>query len=108
MLELNDILKKLTELEGLLGGIKLGVAGSYAKGTATEDSDVDVVADYDMLDFDQIDLIKDSFDKDVDVVQLPLLKEEDERLDKLALSLDLPINDESAYKNIVKEVIWCE
>lgn len=107
MLALNDIFTELTKLEEKLGGIKMGVAGSYARGTATEDSDIDIVVDYDMLDFYQIDMIKDSFDRPVDVIQLPLLKEEDERLDKIAQSFGSEINDESAYKNICKEVIWC-
>lgn len=104
---LDEVLKKLSELKQLMG-YNFGVAGSVARGEETEDSDIDVVVDYDMLDFNQIDFIKDYFDRDVDVIQLPLLKEEDERLDALAVSLDLPTNDVSAYKTIIKDVIWCE
>lgn len=91
---------------------RIGVAGSYARNTATETSDIDVVVDTDMLDIPDIEciksLIKSQFNKDTDVICLQLLREEDEHLDRLALNIGVNKNSYSAYKSILREVIWCE
>lgn len=100
-----DEVKKLSKTSMLLG-YKVGLAGSYARGEETDISDIDVVIDTDMLTLDQINFIHDYFKKDVDVIQLKLLKEEDKRLDDFAVSQGFPINDDSTYKSICREVIW--
>lgn len=89
---------------------RVGIAGSYARNTATEISDINVVIDIDILDIPDIEgiksLIKSKFNKDTDVICLQLLREEDEHLDKLALSIGVDINSYSAYKSILREVVW--
>ncbi len=86
---------------------RFGLAGSYAKGTAQPDSDIDIVVSTSNLSPVQIDSIKSSFnDADVDVLQLDLLREEDESLDRFAIQMGLPINNNSVYKTVSREVIW--
>lgn len=106
---LNDIKKN-----SLLSNTKVGLAGSFARGTNRKSSDIDVVLSYE-IDTDDTDLlmfvkdcIKKECDYKIDVVHLERLAIEDEELDNHVKSLDLPINDESAYKNILKDVIWIE
>lgn len=102
----------LKALKDLSFRYKLGVVGSVARGTYTDSSDIDIVVDGDMLDLYEIDLIKNTvknlFNRDCDVIQLPLAKEEDIELDNLSQSLGLGINENSSYKNMIKEVVWCE
>jgi predicted nucleotidyltransferase len=92
-------------------GCRFGLAGSYARGEETPDSDIDIVVDTDKefgLSIEEMERIKASFDCDTDVLQLRLLKEEDEELDAFLLEEGLPINKSSAYKSILREVIWFE
>lgn len=106
---LNSVLEVLSNLNFRL---PLGVVGSIARNTYTDSSDVDIFVDGYMLDLTEIDLIKDTirkhFDRDCDVIQSVLAKEEDEELDRLALSIGCPINEFSSYKTMLNEVIWCE
>lgn len=106
---LSDILSALRDLNFRL---RLGVVGSFARGDYTDSSDVDVFVDGDMLSFDELDLIKDmimeKFGRDCDVIQSKLAKAEDEELDKLFISICGCINAESAYKNMIRDVVWCE
>ena len=56
-----------------------------------------------------MEYIKSKFDgTDVDVLLLGLLKQEDEEMDSFFKEMGLPINNESVYKNVSKEVVWCE
>lgn len=100
----------LNSLSVLNLGYKFGVAGSYARGTANKKSDIDIVVDTDILDLIDIELIKKTllkkFGKKSDVICLKLLEQEDKELDELAISVGLTPNDESAFKSIIKEVIW--
>lgn len=102
----------LVVLKSLNFRFKLGVVGSVARGEETTSSDIDIFVDGDMLDLKEIELIKQTillnFNRDCDVVQSKLAKEEDERLDALAESLGLGKNENSSYKNMLKEVVWCE
>lgn len=102
----------LVVLKSLNFRLKLGVVGSVARGEETASSDIDIFVDGDMLDLKEIELIKQTillnFNRDCDVVQSKLAKEEDERLDTLAESLGLGKNENSSYKNMLKEVVWCE
>ncbi|AWI06716.1 nucleotidyltransferase domain-containing protein [Clostridium drakei] len=108
-----DILKDIKK-NSILSNIKIGLAGSFARGTNMKSSDIDIVLSYD-LDRDDADLlilVEEYINKKcgykVDVLHLERLAIEDEELDNHAKSLDLPINDESAYKSILKDVIWIE
>lgn len=102
------ILDKLNDIGKEYPNIKFGLAGSYARGTETNKSDVDIVADTDMLTIEQIESIKERFSIKVDVVQLRLLEKEDVELDRFLVEHNLPVNEDSAYKSINREVIWCE
>lgn len=89
--------------------LRIGLAGSYARGDNNPTSDIDVVVDTDSMSIEHMEEIKNSFkDEKVDVLLLGLLKQEDDDLDAFLRELDLPINDESVYKNVAKEVVWCE
>ena len=52
--------------------------------------------------------LKSKFSRKSDVICLELLKKEDEELDKLLCSIGLDDNEDSAYKSILREVIWCD
>lgn len=89
--------------------LRFGLAGSYARGEAQDSSDIDIVVDVDTLSIDSMEEIKGSFaDLKVDVLLLGLLKKEDEELDTFLRELKLPINDESVYKTVAREVVWCD
>lgn len=106
----------LNEVLGLLKSLnfkyRLGVVGSVARGEETVNSDIDIFVEGNMLSIQEIELIKsaiqNAFNKDCDVIQSLLAKEEDEKLDKLSKSLGLGENKNSSYKNMIREVIWCE
>jgi predicted nucleotidyltransferase len=106
----------LSFLKELNKPYKLGVAGSVARGKETNKSDIDVVVDdTNGISIEQyedameiVNLIKSHFKKNSDILFLLLIKEEDEQLDELLKSEGLPINENSAYKNILREVVWCE
>ena len=54
------------------------------------------------------EVIKNKFNRNSDVICLGLLYEEDCKLDELAISVGLDANEDSAYKSILREVIWFE
>ena len=104
--EILDIIKQI-HINPIFSGYRMGLAGSYANGTSESHSDIDIVVSTDSLTIPQIDLIKSYFKGfDVDVLQLELLRQEDESLDSFSLSMNLPINNNSVYKTVSKEVIW--
>ena len=99
----NDILTFLPELKT----VRIGVAGSFARGENTKDSDIDLVFDTDKLTFQDIEKIKNLFPLvQVDVLQLPLLKEQDEKDDLFLEKIGFAPNEDSVYKNIMREVLW--
>lgn len=107
----NDALNKIKALKqsNIIDGIRVGLAGSVVRNEATEDSDIDLVVDSDMLDLETIEQIKEFFSPfEVDVVSLGLLKEYDEELDNMLISQGLEANEFSAYKEISREVVWCD
>lgn len=106
----NEILGILSKMKhNRFYNIKMGLAGSYARGDNTDSSDIDIVVDTDLMPITDMDYIKSSFyGIDVDVLLLGLLKQEDEEMDNFFKEMDLPTNDESVYKNVLKEVVWCE
>lgn len=108
-----NILQNIKE-NSVLSNMKIGLAGSFAIGANKKSSDIDVVLSYE-LDRNDTDLlifveerIKKECNYKVDVLHLERLAVEDKELDDYAKSIGLPINDSSAYKNILKDVIWVE
>ena len=84
-----------------------GLAGSYSRGEESENSDIDIVVDTGNLTPEQMEKIKSFLkNKTVDILQMPLLKEEDELLDNFLMASGLPANNYSVYKTIKNEVNW--
>ena len=106
----SDILKTISRIKhDKFHNLKMGLAGSYARGDNKASSDIDIIVDTDLMPITDMDYIKSSFyGIDVDVLLLGLLKQEDEEMDNFFKEMDLPTNDESVYKNVLKEVVWCE
>lgn len=101
----------LEVLKGMNFRLRLGVVGSFARGDYNDESDIDIFVDGDMLSFDELDRIKNTikqkFERDCDVIQSKLALEEDIELDKLSIAVCGHTNNESSYKNMIREVIWC-
>lgn len=106
MYSLEQIKFNLMPLYNKYANLKIGVAGSYINGTQTEDSDIDVVLDGDSTNIEIMEEIKQLFNVTVDVLWLDLLKEEDEEMDSFCKEMNIPINEDSVYKTILKEVEW--
>lgn len=106
----SDILKTISKIKHeRFYNLKIGLAGSYTRRDNTDASDIDIVVDTDLMPITDMDYIKSKFNGiSVDVLLLGLLKQEDEEMDNFFKEMDLPINDESVFKNVLKEVIWCE
>lgn len=111
MLDRKTIISVLSSLQELLDDdVKLGFAGSYARGEQKIGSDVDVVVSK-SLPIESIELIKDAFKEygvTADVLSLDLLELEDIELDRMLQEIGFDNNDGSVYKNIKKEVTWIE
>ncbi len=109
---LKDILQVLQILskDSRIPHCRIGVVGSLTKGTATDTSDIDIVLDTDTISIDTMEFIKKAigsvFHREVDVLCMGLLRTEDEELDKFATDIGLPVNPNSVYKNVCREVIW--
>ena len=103
----SDILKTISRIKhDKLHNLKMGLAGSYARGDNKASSDIDIIVDTDLMPIADMEYIKSKFDgTDVDVLLLGLLKQE---MDSFFKEMGLPINNESVYKNVSKEVVWCE
>lgn len=104
----DEVLSKLSELNI---GYRVGIAGSVGRNRYNKRSDIDIVVDTDSLTIEEIKRIKEHlscFQRKVDVLQLVLLKEEDLELDAFCRELDLPVNEDSVYKTVSREVIWCD
>ena len=106
----SDILKTISRIKhDKLHNLRMGLAGSYARGDNKASSDIDIIVDTDLMPIADMEYIKSKFDgTDVDVLLLGLLKQEDEEMDSFFKEMGLPINNESVYKNVSKEVVWCE
>ena len=105
-MSLNDIMATLKKVYEKYADIRVGIAGSYVNGTQHANSDIDVVVDGDSMRVDIMEYIKSQFPAEVDVLWVELMKQEDEELDRFALENDLPINEYSAYKTVMQEVMW--
>ena len=102
----NQIAEKLKTVYKHFDNIRVGLAGSYANNTNTVDSDIDIVLDGDSMRVEIMEYIKSLFDITVDVLWVELMRSEDEELDNLALAYDLPVNTDSVYKTVMREVRW--
>lgn len=87
---------------------RFGIAGSYARNEATEKSDLDIIIDGNSMRQDVAEDIKNAFPLTVDVLWLDLLKAEDEDLMAFCKANNYPINEDSVYKTVLREVIWVE
>lgn len=85
-----------------------GITGSFVRGEQTKKSDIDIVVKDGLLSIDEMESIKLAFTRDVDILQLELLKKEDEELDQMLQNMGLPKNNDSVYKTILREVVWIE
>lgn len=113
MLSKEEILKIGEECKKLGLGYSFGYAGSYARGTASDSSDIDLVIsgakDISLEEYMRVyNTVKRCCNIPFDIVNLDSLKEEDKQLDEELLSMGLPVNKDSAYKNIISEVVWFE
>jgi len=106
--EIRDIFENLKKLNL---NFRIGYAGSYAKGTAEANSDLDVVVEgeraltgdeYFLLYHKLKQLLRIKFD----IVDLVALKIDDLKMDKMLLDMGLSINEKSAYKTMKKEAVW--
>lgn len=105
-MKMNEIVKILKTVYDKYDNIRLGVAGSFANGTQNAGSDIDVVIDGDSMRVDIMEYIKSLFDVAVDVLWVDLMKKENDELDRFALENDLPVNQYSVYKTVMREVKW--
>lgn len=111
MLLSNDFIQSIGKnLISLKLPFRYGYAGSYARGTAKSNSDLDVVIDNaENISLDEYmsiyNLLKATKIK-FDIINLKSLEREDQSFDKEMISMGLGINHQSAYKNISREVIW--
>lgn len=106
MITSSEIIKTLQGVYNKYDNIRIGLAGSYVNNKAKSNSDIDIVIDGDSMRIDIAEYIKSLFDIPIDILWLELLKEDDEELDRYALSIGVPQNEHSVYKTILKEVEW--
>jgi predicted nucleotidyltransferase len=93
-----------------ISDLKFGLAGSVANNKIRKNSDIDIVVDSNGFSIENMEYIKqylkEKFNRKVDILFLPLLKNEDDELDQIAIKFNLPINMDSVYKTVNREVIW--
>lgn len=105
-MSVDEIKTLLKPLYSQYDNIRIGIAGSYANDTKTEKSDLDIVVEGDSTRLDIMEYIKGLFTIPVDVLWVNLMRQEDEELDAFAIEMDLPVNKNSVYKTVMREVIW--
>lgn len=111
MLTLKDIQNVFDALFGLGLNVRLGYAGSYARGKAKINSDLDIVVEGKRtLSSDEYfaiyNKLKQLLKIKFDIVDLVALKEDDAKMDDMLLDMGLEANESSAYKTMKKEAIW--
>lgn len=111
MLTLKDIQNIFDALLGLGLNVRLGYAGSYARGKARVNSDLDVVVEgKKALSCDEYlaiyNKLKQLLHIKFDIVDLVALKDDDVEMDNMLLDMGLEVNENSAYKTMKKEAIW--
>ncbi len=111
MLNFEDIRNVFGALQALKLECRFGYAGSYARGQAKENSDLDILVEgADILSSDAYFKIYNTLKKTLtikfDIVDLKALQQDDYIMDKKLLEIGLAVNDCSAYKTIREEAIW--
>ena len=111
MLTLKDIQYVFDALLELGLNFRFGYAGSYAKGVAKKDSDLDIVVEGSReLSGDEYfkiyNKLRELLHIKFDIVDLLALKKDDSEMDQMLLDMGLAINDSSAYKTMKREAIW--
>jgi predicted nucleotidyltransferase len=111
------ILEQLKTVEKEFPMIKVGLAGSYARGQETANSDIDIVlasksdekfnSDFDINITIYSFLLKLFNDNEIDMLWLSDLYEDTVKSDELSKELDIPINQYTPFRTISREVIWC-
>lgn len=110
----NEILLGMSEIakEIQFRDVKLGLAGSIVRGNYNDKSDIDIVVDNRTLNLNEMQYMKGYFNKrfgrDVDIISIPLLREEDLELDAMCRENNMTVDEYSVYKNIEREVVWVE
>ena len=113
MLSQKNIYEILDSLNHLQLNYRYGFAGSYAKGNAKENSDLDIIVEgKERLSSDDYFQIYHTLEMispvQFDIVDMVALKADDIEMDNKLLEMGVLANDESAYKNIQKETVWLE
>lgn len=111
MLNFDDIKNVFNALQELKLGYRFGYAGSYARGQAKKNSDLDILVEgVDTLSNDAYFMIYETLKKVLtikfDIIDLKALEQDDYIMDKKLLEIGLKVNDCSAYKTIKQEAIW--
>jgi predicted nucleotidyltransferase len=108
MLSKDTILETLRKYKGndMLKDIRVGLAGSYARGEASENSDVDILIDGDSHRINSAEFLRNLFPVKTDILWLELLKEDDEKDDEELQLLGFGINKYSLYKTLLKDAVW--
>lgn len=111
MLTRKDISQIFECLKELGLNYRFGYAGSYARGAAKNNSDLDIVVEgATMLSGDEYMKIYNQLKKLLhirfDIVDLTALKEDDNQMDQMLLDMGLNVNESSAYKNMKKDAVW--
>jgi len=111
MLTIKEIQRVFEALLSMGLGFRFGYAGSYAKGIAKKNSDLDVVVEGTRTltgdeYFTIYNKLKQLLQIRFDIVDLTALKEEDKEMDQMLLDMGLSINEDSAYKTMMREAVW--
>jgi predicted nucleotidyltransferase len=95
----DNLVKAIQQSSNYPSIIRMGVFGSYARGDQTQESDIDIVYDYDatMIDnmLDCIEEINDRVEKKIDFVAYYLL-----------FRKNMDAYDISFRDNVLREVVW--
>ncbi len=116
------MVREITDIKTIVQGLnnvvdnkeyKFGIAGSFARNEQTATSDVDIIISGAKMilvdDYNKIyRYLLENLGLEFDLINLEALEEEDKDFDDMLIDMGLDINDESAYKNIKKDVIWVE
>ena len=109
-----EILSVLSELISFneLNSVRIGLFGSYSRNEQKEDSDIDIVysVDKSLNSFNEIQFFiekcLEKYTNDFDIIWLELLEEDDKKMDSYFEKEGLGVNENSPYKELLKDVIW--
>ena len=113
---------KIEEVKNIIHGLylilnkpqyKFGIAGSFARGEQKSRSDVDIViSGVEQLSLEEYIEITNYLDnrlsRKYDILVLDGMMKDDEMYDSILEDIGLPENEDSAYKNVKREVKWIE